>query len=243
MMNRCVMLAALLLAPMQPAFAESMPQKITVPAHTAWCIRSAQPVDIAGATDSKFGDLVFALLYDRLQDDALKAGLQSTGVPYLASIAAAPIPGTGPAGATPPQAPSTAPGADAPADADPPPPGPPTTPVLRIMQVCAIVRASATTAAAGITVRDVPARMAYAIRCEARFDTDCREKILAKMTADGVDTAKLTDADWIIRQALSSAEGTDDLARDLTDSTLRPLHQAVSAATPEQLVVVAAEIP
>lgn len=213
--------------------------RVTVPAHAEWCA-SSQPVDIAKQTDPEFGALVFQILYARIEQAALVADLKSVGVPYLAATADVVLPVVVPPAPSPPQAP---PGALA--GAAPVSPAEPEPSAMKIFTVCAVVPPASPAPAPGqgITVRSVAAGDFFALRCEAKFDEDCKAKITAAMAQAQINVSKLTEQSWSIRQATSSGADAAALIADLSDHSLRTLQESGALAPPAQMITVAAAVP
>lgn len=214
--------------------------RVTVPAHTEWCA-SSQPVDLAKQTDPEFGALVFQILYSRIEQAALVADLKSVGVPYLAAARdVAPPAAASPAPSPPQAAPAASTGA-APAPAESPPE--PAPPAMKIFTVCAVVPPASPAPGQGITARSIAAGDFFAMRCEAKFDEDCKGKIVAAMSQAQIDVSKLTDDSWSIRQATSSGNDAAALVADLSDHSLRTLQESGALAPPAQMITVAAAVP
>lgn len=226
--RRILLMAATAIAPPLAA-AEHPPQRVQVPAHVVWCVAS-QPLDPAQAAEPGFGDLVFNALYQQLEGAALARDLTSFGVPYAAS-------------ATPQAPPPQSPPGPAPASASAPPPPPPP----YVVKVCAAVPpgspAPAAETGARVTAEPSPQREVFAVRCEPRYEDDCKTQIVEAMKAAGFQSASPEALDWIIRQGLSAQDDATALAQDLSDSSLRPLRPGAPPVTPEAAMVVAAAPP
>jgi hypothetical protein len=248
LMRNALMVFAALWLGCGEARAQEAAIRVTVPAHTEWCARS-QPVDIAKQSDPDFGALVFQLLYARIEKAALQADLKAIGVPYLAATAdvTTPAAATTPApvsaatamppaatGASPGAATSPAPAAGAPSDQPP---------VMKTFTVCAVVPPGAPAPASGVVARMIAAGDLFSMRCEAKFDEDCKGKIVEAMSKAQIDVSKLTDDSWSIRQATSTGHDAAALVADLSDHTLRTLEQGSALAAPPQLITIAAAVP
>lgn len=239
MRNTLIVCAALWFCSSE-ALAQDVAARVTVPAHTEWCA-SSQPVDIAKQTDPEFGALVFQFLYARIEQTALAEDMKSVGVPYLAATADVPPPAaTPPAPSTPLAPPGTSAGAaPGPAGSSPEP----SLPSMTTFTVCTVVPPGSPAPGEGITVRSIPASDFFAMRCEAKFDEDCKDQIIAAMTQAQIDVSKLTDKSWSIRQATSASNDAAALVADLSDHSLRSLQDGGALAPPAQMITVAAAVP
>jgi hypothetical protein len=206
------------------AAAAAEPYRVQIPSHILWCVRS-QPVDLAAQQDSQFGNVVFMALYGRLEMAALNSAIDSFGVPFLESVTDAPVLQLPPASSLTNEA----------------PPAP--LPVFLVIRVCVTVSAAAPAPPARVERVHQAAREVYAIRCNADEIEECRMTIITKMKADGFSVPDADYLIWSTRQALESGDSADDLVRDLSDSTFRPLKKGDIPSWPQHLVAVAAELP
>jgi hypothetical protein len=207
------------------ALAANAPVRLTVPALKLWCV-SSQPILIEDdQPGKKFGDLVFALLYQRLEKQAIASKLVSIGVPFLDS--ANPV--------------------EEPAQPDPKPtqPAPAKTTVKYVLTVCAGVAPDAPVPPTGVKQLDVAEKEVYAALCEVTAESACRaaiEKILRD--THGLSDAAIEGKQWRTSQPLDTTPTADSLRRGLVDYSMRPLqHGADLPLVPLTLMILSTTVP
>jgi hypothetical protein len=211
------------------ALAVAQPVSITVPSRPAWCV-SSQPIALEPDQGStRFGDLLFYELYQRLERAALKAAVPSLGVPFLDSAKEQP--------ALAPAAPAHTPPAGLAAAATVTASGPavatvtPAAPQAKyVMRVCANVGPSIPAPDVALKVEPVVfnAATVYAALCNANDDGLCRQELRKRVQSD----KKLTD-DQAAKLEFSASQSIDgkadaaSLLNSLTDYSVRPLKEGM----------------
>lgn len=241
-MKRVHLVLIAMLATATPALSQVAPTKVRVPAHRVWCATSA-PVAVAGPGQSGGAEegrleteadqqakLIHSALFDRIQREAIEAGLLSLGIPYadeLEDLTPAP-----PAAARP----ATGPGAEEHVDPLVPPDAPvedPRTTQYRVT-ICTAVQPDAPAAPAGIAVREVATREVYAAHCPVDREPTCRDALAARLRAEGIAIAEgeEKEIEWRVRQSLT-ADGSDAaVVAALSDHRLRELSREAPVVDP-----------
>jgi hypothetical protein len=225
-----------------PAQAQITATRVLVPEHRVWCATS-QPVDVtlptqtappaeqeaAQAEADANAKVVHSALFDRIQRNALEAGMVSLGVPYadrIEDLTPPPPPATTPA--NPPANPATS----------APIPPPPTAPVSDPrssryrLTVCAAVQPDAPPATNGLGEQKVPARDVYAVNCPVESEAECRAALLARLRVDHVVPAEGQDIDWHVSQALTGEQQDAAIIAALSDYRLRTLKDDAESEEP-----------
>lgn len=200
--------ASFLVIALYSALASAEPVSVYVPNHQVWCV-SSQPITLEPDTGgTRFGDLVFYELYQRLERAALKAALPSIGIPFLESVHQLPVP----------IPPSTAPAPAATPSAQP----------KFVMRVCSNVPGD--TGAPSLDLRVEPMVLAattiYGILCNADDVEACNQELRQKVRIDkDLTEDEAAELEFSVSQSLDGRPDGPSLLKSLIDYSARPLKE------------------
>jgi len=205
-----------------PHGVSATPQRITVPAHTEYCVMS-KSVNASAYELPEVREALFQELYKQIEQAALAAELPSMGVAFVDAV----MPGTDAQGvtATGVQA-GTAPSA------------------TYVVRECAVVPTRGTPPLPDSGVRNVPERALYAMICAPESVEACKrdlEKAVRQDNSSPTDTMR--PIIFRTRPALAQDDSVANLVASMSDARLRRLRDsAPQVQAPDDLLILSAEL-
>lgn len=214
----------------------SEPVRVTVPSHPVWCVKS-QPIEIEQDKELRFGDIIFQSMYQRLERNALAAGLPSIGIPYLESSTAGGVP---PADTLQKKGDATT---VVPVTGAVPIP----VPVKYILHVCSAVPFGISNKLPpGVFELMLSETTVYALLCAVQNESGCKLDIEAyvKKTHNLTDD-NLRNLEWRTNQPKTKDESGAAIANALSDYSLRPLSSDsdVVGELPLDFMIISVPVP